>query len=39
MTASPWQLAATITEASHVLVRMDLLEMEEQVEVDVQVGV
>ena len=37
MIASPWQLAITIMEASHVLARMDLKEMEEQVEVDVQV--
>ena len=39
MTASPWQLATTIMEASRVLVRMDLKEMEEQAEMDVQVGV
>ena len=39
MTASPWQLATTISEALHALVRMDSREMEEQVEMDVQVGV
>ena len=38
MTASPWQLATTIMEASHVHVRMDLQEMEEQMEVDVLVN-
>ena len=39
MTASSWQLATAIMEALHVLVRMDLQEiMEEQVEVDAQVG-
>ena len=37
MTALPWQLATTISEALHALVQMDSLEMEVQVEMDVQV--